>query len=359
MKTEFEFLSVLDRDLEEAAARETARARDMDTNRRRRHLGPTWMRVAAAVIAFLVIAGGVGLFVERRGNRSFSAAAPAVHAPNTIPEPPQFLGIVPQPNHRGVRSTGGEFFPAFRAPGVIGGTSDSSVQQANASQTDLSKIVRTGSISIQIPDNTFAQKSLAIAKVAGDARGIVLDSSTQNQRTGTFTLKVPAGNFQSAMAALAALGVVQSSQQNGKDVTSQYVDYTARLQILKGRRVVVLRLMSKATSISDTLYLQNQFDSVQLQIEQIQGNLNVLRNQVSESTITVDMAEKDSPKVSTSGVRTPSLTKAIRLAWQGSLRVIEAILVGLGYLIPIALVALGIFALTRGARRRRAASSTP
>ena len=220
--------------------------------------------------------------------------------------------------------------------------------------TDLSKIVRDGSISLQIPDQTFAKSEIAITKVALDARGFVLSSSTQNERSGTFTLRVPARNFDAAMAALRPIGTVESSQQTGKDVTAQYVDLTARLRILFGRRAVILKLMSKATSIGDTLALQNQFDSVQLQIEQIQGNLNVIRNQVAESTITVDLHEKDSPKPAATAVSSPSLAKSIRLAWQGFLRVIGAVVVGLGYMIPIAVIALAIWLVTR-TRRRRAA----
>jgi hypothetical protein len=363
MKTDIEFLRVLDEDLEEAAARETARGSERGKRARgSRHLfGPRWVRVAAAVTAFLVIAGGVGLMAQ-----NVFGPAPAIE-PASRPQSVVGVSPVPAAPIPGIipRQRGVGRYPAANGPNYVGqngaGASGGAypvLPQADNLQTDLAKIVRTGSISIQIPDDSFTQRSIAVARVATDARGIVLDSSTQNQRSGTFTLKVPANNFQAAMAALAALGVVQSSEQIGKDVTAQYVDYTARLRILTGRRAVVLKLMSKATSISDTLYLQSQFDGVQLQIEQIQGNVNVLRNQVAESTITVDMAEKDSPKAAATAVRTPSLSKALRLAWQGSLRVVETILVGLGYLIPIALLGLIVFVLTRGARRRRAASST-
>jgi hypothetical protein len=360
MNTDIQFLRRLEADLEETVvrtrARETGRSRPGSVPRRRP--GASWMRVAAGFVAFIVVAGGVG-FLAQAGlggsKNSTSAAGPA--------RPESLVGNTPEPAPAGQTRL---FAPlpiplhgaAAKRAALSGGSGADNSTIATAPNavtgTDLSKIVRDGSISLQIPDQTFAKSEIAVTKVALDARGFVLSSSTQNERSGTFTLRVPARNFDAAMAALRPIGTVESSQQTGKDVTAQYVDLTARLRILFGRRAVILKLMSKATSIGDTLALQNQFDSVQLQIEQIQGNLNVIRNQVAESTITVDLHEKDSPKPAATAVSSPSLAKSIRLAWQGFLRVIGAVVVGLGYMIPIAVIALAIWLVTR-TRRRRAA----
>ncbi|MDP9331122.1 MAG: DUF4349 domain-containing protein [Actinomycetota bacterium] len=224
----------------------------------------------------------------------------------------------------------------------------------NVPGTDLSKIVRSGSISVQISNGGFETGREAVARIASDAHGFILSSTTSNENSGTFTLRVPASNFDTAMSELEKLGTVESSETSGKDVTAQYVDYTARLRILDGRRAVILRLLSKATTISETLQLNNEFDQVQLQIEQIQGNLNVLHNQVAESTIAVDIHEKDAPKAKDSTVSTPHIGTSFRLAWQGFLRVIGAVVIGLGYLIPLSVLALGIWIVTRVTRKRRA-----
>lgn len=223
---------------------------------------------------------------------------------------------------------------------------------------DLSKIERDGSISLQIANGTFNTKMAAVIKVASDNGGSVLSSTTSGEKAGTFTLRIPARNFENAMAALMQQGTVISSQVNGKDVTSQFVDLTAHMRILFGRRAVILKLMSKATTIADTLVLQNQFDNTQLQIDQYQGQLNVMRDQVAESTITVDLSEKDSPKVAAAAaVSTPSFGRSFRLAWQGFLRVVGAVVIGLGYLIPVAVLGAIVWTIRVTARRRRVASS--
>ena len=358
MNTDIQFLRTLETDLEEAARRTKARetGRSHSVARPRRKLGSSWVSAAALIVAFLVIAGGIGFLAQ--GGLGGSKSASSAEGPA---RPQSFASGIPGP----LPATAPIFGPAPTAlhgnsgkrtslSGGSGGGSDTGLAEPQAvTGTDLSKIVRDGSISLEIPDKTFGQSEIAVTKVARDARGFVLSSSTQSERSGIFTLRVPARHFDAAMAALRPIGTVESSRQTGKDVTAQYVDFTARLRILSGRRAVILKLMSKATSIGETLDLQNQFDNVQLQIEQIQGTLNVLRNQVAESTITVDLHEKDSPKPA-SAVTTPSLANSIHLAWQGFLRVIGGVVVGLGYMLPIAVVGLVIWIATRAMRRRRA-----
>ena len=65
-------------------------------------------------------------------------------------------------------------------------------------------------------------------------------------------------------------------------------------------------------------------------------------------------ASDDTPESTTDN---PSLADAIRLGWEGFLRVIGAVIVGLGYLVPIALVALAIWGIVTLVRRRRRGAS--
>jgi hypothetical protein len=345
MNTDIGFLRTLERDLDEAASRSAAHGTHEDEavgDRRR----IAWISVAAVVVALLVVAGGIGFISQKASNRS-SAEAPglaAPHYPRITPDTLQGL----KSGQAGDTSVG-----SFTNPGAAG-ASLGAPSEGSFRGTDLSKIVRNGSISVEIANHGFVAGRAAVARIASDAHGFILSSTTSNETSGTFTLRVPASNFDAAMAELEKLGTVESSETSGKDVTAQYVDYTARLRILDGRRAVILRLMSKATTISETLQLNNEFDQVQLQIEQIQGNLNVLRNQVAESTIAVDIHEKDAPKATSSTVSTPRIGTSFRLAWQGFLRVIGAVIIGLGYLIPLTVLALGIWVVTVVTRRRRA-----
>jgi hypothetical protein len=222
-----------------------------------------------------------------------------------------------------------------------------------APQSDLSKIIRDGEIAVSIDDGSFPSRSADVSRIAIANRGSVLSSSTSGGDSGTFTLRIPAANFDRAMNQLAKLGTVDSSEVHGQDVTSQYVDLKAHMKIYLSRRRVLFGLMQQANTIGETLTIQHQLDDVQLKIDQIQGQLNFINKQVAESTIKVDMHEPDAAVVPTPGeVENPSLGRAWDHAVQGSLNVLAAVLIGLGYLIPIGVVVAVGYAIMRLVRRR-------
>jgi hypothetical protein len=118
--------------------------------------------------------------------------------------------------------------------------------------------------------------------------------------------------------------------------------------------------MTRATTIGESLTVEKELEDVQLQIDQIQGELRFLNDQVAESTLTVDVREESAPagESQTDGaVHTPSLSRAWDRAIQGFFGIIATIIVGLGYLLPLAVIAGVILAIVRLVRRRGRATS--
>ena len=134
------------------------------------------------------------------------------------------------------------------------------------------------------------------------------------------------------------------------------IDYAishARLTIAKARRDVLLGLMEKATSIEQTIRVQNALDEVQLRIEELQGQLKLLNDKTKFATIALAMREKGVEVEP--AVENPSLGHAVDRSIAGFFGVVATVLVGLGYLVPIAVVAAVIWFVVRLVRRRRAA----
>jgi Domain of unknown function (DUF4349) len=78
------------------------------------------------------------------------------------------------------------------------------------------------------------------------------------------------------------------------------------------------------------------------------------------STLTVDLREESAPAGSTetnSAIHNPSLTGAWDRGTQGFFGIIATIIVGLGYVLPVAVVAGVAYAVVRLARRRGRATS--
>jgi uncharacterized protein DUF4349 len=221
-------------------------------------------------------------------------------------------------------------------------------------------VVKTASLEVQVAKGDFDQAFQTAMQVAARYGGYVQSSSTSGTRvrSGSLTIRVPSSAFDRAMADLSGLGTVQSRSISGQDVTNEYVDLNARLRTWEAQEAVLLRLMKRATSVEATLRVQSNLQDVQFRIEQIKGQLRVLSNQTELATIDVGMHEpgvaiklQQRPRVD----ERPSLAEAWRKAVDGFLGVLYATVVGLGYLVPIALIAAAVWF---GVRRLRVATSS-
>lgn len=202
------------------------------------------------------------------------------------------------------------------------------------------RIVKTAAVFVQVKVGSFDQQFQQATQVAARHGGFAESSSTAagKFRSGTIVLRVPADQFETALGELKGLGKVESQRITGQDVTAQFVDLQARLRNWQSQEAVLLRLMSKSTSIEDSIKVQQQLQDVQLNIEEITGQLRVLSNQADLSTITLSMSEAGA--VPPKPVVRSGLAKAWRDAVHGFVAVVAAVVVGVGYLLPVALLVL-------------------
>ena len=105
------------------------------------------------------------------------------------------------------------------------------------------------------------------------------------------TLQVPVASFAGVVRRAEALGRVSDLSTKATDVTGQYVDLQSRITALQASRQQYLTIMTKATTVGDVLAVQEQIDYTQSQIEQLQGQLQLLASQTSYSTVTVTVGE--------------------------------------------------------------------
>ena len=207
-----------------------------------------------------------------------------------------------------------------------------------------SSVIRNARIEIEVKDGRFAAAFDAASLVAGNHGGYVQSSSTSGTRvrSGELLLRIPADHFDEAMSDLRELGTVGPQSVSGEDVSAQFVDLEARLRTWEVQEAVLLDLMGQATTITDTIRVQGELQDVQLRIEQITGQLRLLEDRTALATIQVSMRESGAPVAPVDDETRPSLAEAWEKAVDGFLGVCYAVVVGLGYLIPVTVVgALG------------------
>jgi hypothetical protein len=295
-----------------------------------------------------VAAGTIGWFVTDAGRALRETQGAASGRPGASPAPGPSLenqkALIEQP--------GAASFSPFLDQS--GGPSQAGVARnmGGIPLGDLSLIVKTARLSVVVERDTFAERFQDAMDVATANQGYVQTSSSRGDGFGSLVIRVPSSRFEETMRELKELGIeVEGETVSGEDVTAEHVDLQARLRIAHARRTVLLRLMDRATTIEQTLRVQNALDDVQLRIEEIQGALNVLDSRVSQATIRVQIRETGIEPLE-KDVRNPSIPGAFDRAIAGFFVVIAGTVVGLGYLIPALVIGLGVFLAVRFTRRR-------
>jgi hypothetical protein len=312
-------------------------------------------KLSVSIFAFLALAAVVG-FVATGGLSGGSAndagGAGEVSVAAASRAPTDAVGFAPKEAHDAVlpgvgtaASGGGVTEPVATGPaGALG-----------ALPVIGPDVVKTASLEVQVPKGDFDKAFEAAMQVAGRYGGYVQSSSTSGTRihSGTLTIRVPSASFQDAMSDLSGVGTVQSRSVSGQDVTNEYVDLNARLRTWETQEAVLLRLMKRATSVEATLRVQTNLQDVQFRIEQIKGQLRVLENQTDLATIDLSLHEPGAvvrPLPRRVADERPSLAEAWTKAVNGFLGVLYATVVGLGYLVPIALICLAVWLAVRRVR---------
>ncbi len=239
------------------------------------------------------------------------------------------------------------------APAFAGGGAEQDQAVAVSVPALQEHIVKTASISLSLKKGSFAAQFQQASLIAASHGGFVADSETETGklRSGTLVLRIPADQFETALADLRGLGTLRSERISGTDVTGQFVDLQARLRNWEAQESVLLRLFDRATTIDDSIKVERQLQDVQLAIEEIRGQLHALSDQSDLSTVTVWMAEAGAVPAP------PKTASALARAWHqavhGFVSVIAAVVVGAGYLLPFVAMGLAIGLVWLVARRRR------
>ena len=213
----------------------------------------------------------------------------------------------------------------------------------------VTRVIRTAELAVVIPRDTFDERFGEAVDVAEEQGGFVADSRTRT-RSGSLTVRVPAANFDETLRALRALGTVEVEAVRGKDVTADYVDLHANLRIARARREVLLGLRRRRHDRADDPRAERaRRDAVR--IEQLQGQLRLLDDRTSLATIGLSLREQGVEPGSE--VEKASIPNAFERAAAGFVGVIAAIVIGLGYLLPLAVLGGIVWVVVDRVRRRR------
>ncbi len=227
------------------------------------------------------------------------------------------------------------------------------------------KIIRTATLELEVEDiGAAVQEVESVAAAAGGfvSRSSVFieepfeleaedDSAPRRTQTATVTIRVPAEVYRSVMSQLRGIAEeVTSEISEASEVTEEYTDLQARLRNLEATEASYLELLTKAEEIPDILTVQDRINSVRLEIEQVQGRINLLDSLTDLATITVQL-RLPVPLAEEPDSGQGWAAEAWDAAWEGSQEVLEAMgtaaIVGGVVLVWIAIPGLAVLVVWR------------
>lgn len=172
---------------------------------------------------------------------------------------------------------------------MTGSTGLPSYEAAPAPNVKDRLVVKNSTISLLVNEVANIQKQ--IIQKAESLGGYMVDSSIESPegiKSGNVTIRIPAKNLNEALEFFRGLAIrVVSENLTGSDVTDQYVDIQARLEILNKTKVKFEEILNKAVNVSEMMEVQRSLINLQDQIDSLKGQENYLVKSAEMAKITV------------------------------------------------------------------------
>jgi hypothetical protein len=159
------------------------------------------------------------------------------------------------------------------------------------------KIVYTAEIEIVVEDLDKAEAELLYLLREGD--GHVTHSNREGTsgapRSGTWTVRVPAGRFEGFRKALAELGEVRRSKLDSDDVTDRYFDTEADAKNWEAREKALRKLYEQkvaGSKLEDLMAVDREIYAVRGEINKARGQLQRWDKDVAYSKAVITLRDR-------------------------------------------------------------------
>lgn len=235
----------------------------------------------------------------------------------------------------------------------MGSVSNYGRQVAPSESTDRLVIQDTG-LSLQVKD--VAKTIDEIETKTREFGGFLITShlsKPDSAASGNISVRVPEDKRKEAMSAFKNMAVkVVSESVNGTDVTDQYTDLQAQLDVLQKTKVKFEEILGRATAVKDLLEVQQQLTNIQQQIDSVKGQQKYYEQSAKLSKITIYLStdELALPYAPTNEWRPTVVFKEAVRSLVGAIRNIGSLLIWAVVFLPII---IPVFLIVRYIKRKR------
>ncbi len=154
-------------------------------------------------------------------------------------------------------------------------------------------------VNLSVETETFEELLATITEKTESFSGYIEESYTYNgsnyygrgTRNASMTIRIPAQHLDAFLSSVSEVSNVISRNDSVSDVTLQYVDMESHKKALTAEQDRLLELLEQAESVEDIITIESRLSDVRYQIESMESQLRTLQNQVSYSTVYLDIQE--------------------------------------------------------------------
>jgi hypothetical protein len=241
-----------------------------------------------------------------------------------------------------------------RSGGQFGGLNPNAVKVPE-------KIVKDAFIGFQVEQYTVAMEKIRTLITKHESYIASEDQDNNTYRiNNTLVIRVPNAQFESLVKGVSTLAYrLDYNRVNARDVTAEFVDVQARIKAKKEVEARYYEILQSAHTVNEVLEVEDKIRVIREELEAAQGRLKLLSDQVSYSTVTLNLYEQlDQAQVSEAGFWS-EMGDGLGRGWEGFL----FLFIGLAHIWPILLIIIiGLFILRRYLKKlatRRAEQRPP
>lgn len=207
-------------------------------------------------------------------------------------------------------------------------------------------VIQDTSLSLQV--NDVEEKINEIKNKTTELGGFLINSNLSKPNgvgSGTILVRIPEAKLSEALDLFKKMAVkVVSENVSGTDVTDQYTDLQARLDVLLKTKTKFENILEQATAVSDLMNVQQQLINLQQQIDNVKGQQKYFEQSAKLSKITIYLSTDDLalPYAPSNEWRPTVVFKEAVRSLLLSMRSIGNILIWIVVYSPIIVVGLGV-----------------
>ena len=110
-------------------------------------------------------------------------------------------------------------------------------------------------------------------------------------RSMSMTARIPADRLDAFLETATENAKVTTRSENTQDITLKYTDMEARVETLEVERDRLMELLAEADNIDSIIALESRLSDIRYELESIRSSLRVYDNQVTYSTVWINLNE--------------------------------------------------------------------